>query len=141
MTLETVIKLSQEPAVPGAREGIREYQRRITDWPLELDEDGYAGAGGGSRRVVKLEEGGSQVKTEALHRWLNSLPGSGVEGVDFLIGGKTGFPSGMTVDVAWNWSLGSLTYNQAIAALVVAEQLYRCWALRNNHPYHETPDG
>lgn len=133
--METVLHMESGPAVPGVAEGIREYEKRITDWTFRI-ESGYERLGGDARRTVRLDESGKMVTTRGLYEWLDSLPTAGVRGVDFLIGGKEGLPSDLSVSPDWTWSLGSLTLNQSIAALVVAEQLYRCWALRNNHPYH-----
>lgn len=57
--------------------------------------------------------------------------------IRFLIGGKDGLEAPLLEKTNWNWSLGPLVMNQSIAALVVAEQCYRSFALRTGHPYHE----
>jgi 23S rRNA (pseudouridine1915-N3)-methyltransferase len=132
--METVIHIPGRLKVPGIDQAVAEYQKRITDWPLRI-EKGYPKPEKGKKSLVSLDKSGQMITTEGLHDWLIKKPG-GVSEIHFLIGGKKGLPKNLIEASDWSWSLGPLILNQSLAAAVVAEQLYRCWALRTGHPYH-----
>lgn len=137
--METVIHTPGSLSVPGLSEAFDEYATRITDWPLH-HVSGRPTSPGPTEIWVGLTLDGTMIRTEALHRWLQEQANQSVRRVRFLIGGKTGLDPETVQQTRWQWCLGPLVMNQSIAALVVAEQLYRCHALRTGHPYHEPED-
>ncbi len=53
-----------------------------------------------------------------------------------LCGGENGYSKIFKDQAHWIWSLSPLTFPHEIAALIAAEQIYRSFAILNNHPYH-----
>jgi len=123
-------------AVPGVKQGVNEYIRRISDWSLEHTR-GLPDQKREGERWIGLDPSGKMTTTEGIHRWMNKQANRSCSVIRFLIGGKEGLNSKMMDRADWNWSLGPLVINQSLAALVVAEQCYRAFALRTGHPYHE----
>ena len=132
--MKTYIHLPQKIKTAGISQAIYQYQKRIIDVKLEIVTDSPP-VELSPRQLVAVDPGGQQITTEALHNWLIKKLRTDSR-VDFLIGGKAGLSSKQIETAGWSWSLGSLVLNQGVAALVVVEQLYRCYALRTNHPYH-----
>lgn len=52
----------------------------------------------------------------------------------FLVGGPDGWPGEASVDR--RWAFGRITLPHALAAAVLAEQLYRIGTILDGHPYH-----
>ena len=134
--MKTIIHTRGQPRVPGARETVREYGKRISDWPLSHTTR-LPQSKPPSDYWVALSPEGSMIRTEELHRWLGGLVSRSVKRVRFLIGGKEGLSGAVLDRCDWSWSLSPLVFNQSIALVVVTEQLYRCYTLRQGHPYHE----
>ena len=132
--MKTFIHLPKKISAPGVELAVREYLKRITDIPLALAA-GLPRENPREELSVCLDLSGQQVTTEALHRWLLQKTRT-TSTIRFLIGGKNGLEKARLRTADWRWSLGPLVLNQSIAALVVSEQLYRCYCLRTNHPYH-----
>ena len=57
--------------------------------------------------------------------------------VNFYIGGAYGFEDGFLNQCDQVISLGELTMSHKIAKLVLLEQVFRGFAINNNHPYHK----
>jgi len=133
--MEFVIHTPDSLKVPGTKDGVEEYVRRISDWSLKhtrslpsnkVDDESWVG----------LDPDGKMTTTEGLHKWISSTADRSVTRIRFLIGGKQGLDRGQLDRCNWTWSLGPLEMNQSIAALVVAEQCYRSYCLKTGHPYH-----
>lgn len=123
-------------AVPGVKQAINEYIRRISDWQL-VHEQGLPNRKLEGERWISLNRSGTMTTTEGIHGWMTKQANRSYSVIRFLIGGKEGLDSSILDESDWNWSLGPLVMNQSLAALVVAEQCYRVFALRTGHPYHE----
>jgi len=57
--------------------------------------------------------------------------------VNFYIGGAYGFEEGFLKQCDQVISLGELTMSHKIAKMVLLEQVFRGFAINNNHPYHK----
>jgi 23S rRNA (pseudouridine1915-N3)-methyltransferase len=57
--------------------------------------------------------------------------------VNFYIGGAYGFEDGFLKQCDQVISLGQLTMSHKIAKMVLLEQVFRGFAINNNHPYHK----
>ena len=57
--------------------------------------------------------------------------------VNFYIGGAYGFEDDFLKQCDQVISLGELTMSHKIAKLVLLEQVFRGFAINNNHPYHK----
>lgn len=132
--METVIHTPGRLKVPGIKKAFEEYKKRIQDYSLKHVR-GLPGESSSGEYLVALDRRGQQVTTEAFSGWLEKKTRT-VSTVRFLIGPKQGLEEKHLEKCGWRWSLGGLDLNQSIAALVVAEQLYRCFTIRSGHPYH-----
>ena len=88
-----------------------------------------------SNRIVTLDERGKQWSTLELAAQLRSWMQDGHD-ISFVVGGPDGIDQDSLGRVDHCWSLGRLTLPHALVRVVLAEQLYRAWAVTQNHPYH-----
>jgi 23S rRNA (pseudouridine1915-N3)-methyltransferase len=103
---------------------------------IKEDEGGrLLGAVPKGARVVALDRGGRRHDTEALAARLREQMGRG-EDLALLIGGPEGLSDACRAQAAECWSLSALTLAHPVVRVVLAEQLYRVWAIISNHPYH-----
>ncbi|MGO1767580.1 23S rRNA (pseudouridine(1915)-N(3))-methyltransferase RlmH [Advenella sp. S44] len=85
--------------------------------------------------VIALDEHGRDLTTMALSGKLEGWRSNGQD-VTFLIGGPDGLDAGLKKDCTSLIRLSSLTLPHPMVRIVLAEQLYRAWAILTNHPYH-----
>ena len=90
---------------------------------------------GGDDHVVALDERGRNWSSPQLAKKLGTWMGSG-RNVALLIGGADGLHGDVLARADQSWSLSAAVYPHALVRVMVAEQLYRAWALRSGHPYH-----
>lgn len=86
------------------------------------------------RRVILDERGSRLTSVELAQRaeaWLNDG-----RDVAFVIGGADGIDPALKKTADETLRLSDLTLPHALARVLLLEQLYRVWSLRNNHPYH-----
>jgi 23S rRNA (pseudouridine1915-N3)-methyltransferase len=84
---------------------------------------------------VLLDAGGREYDSEGFARWLGGLRDRGVREVVFLCGDAEGFPGSWRERARERLSLGRLTLSHELARVVLAEQIYRAFALLAGHPY------
>ena len=85
--------------------------------------------------VVALDERGRNWSSPQLAKKLGTWMDSG-RNVALLIGGADGLHPDVLARADQKWSLSAAVYPHALVRVMVAEQLYRAWALRSGHPYH-----
>jgi len=85
--------------------------------------------------LVALDEKGKQWTTLELSAEMRVWMQDGRD-IAFLIGGPDGISEDCLGKAQHRWSLGRLTLPHALVRVVLAEQLYRAWAVTQNHPYH-----
>jgi len=120
-----------------------DYVRRIGRYAeieiTELREDASA-----ARRKLKIEPGatvvlldaaGKQFTSQQFAQWLGGLRDGGVRELDFLCGGAEGFPAEIRRRASQSLSLSTLTMPYEFARVVLAEQIYRAFAILAGHPY------
>jgi 23S rRNA (pseudouridine1915-N3)-methyltransferase len=56
--------------------------------------------------------------------------------VALIIGGADGIDPKLKQQADEAIRLSDMTLPHALARVLLLEQLYRAWSLRNNHPYH-----
>lgn len=135
-------------------EGFEEYRRRLPPHlSLRLIElDGGRGNSGieirrdeAARLTSKIPDGALTVALDGrgkpwstadlstrLERWqMDGRP------VALLVGGSTGLDDAVLSSADQRWSLGPLTLPHMLVRVLLAEQLYRAWALSSGHPYHK----
>ena len=84
---------------------------------------------------VLLDAGGKQLTSEQFACWLGELRDRGTRELVFLCGDAQGFPDELRQKAHTKLSLSSLTLAHELARVVLAEQLYRAFAILAGHPY------
>lgn len=90
--------------------------------------------GRGGIRVV-LDEQGSRTTTAGLAARLEAWRAQGRD-VALLIGGPDGLDERLKHSADETLRLSDLTLPHALARVLLAEALYRAWAVNAGHPYH-----
>ncbi len=85
--------------------------------------------------VVLLDAAGKLCCSEEFAAWLGKLRDSGERRLIFLCGGAEGFPASLRERAGMKLSLGPLTLSHELARVVLAEQLYRAFAILSGSPY------
>ena len=85
--------------------------------------------------VLLLDAGGRQHTSAEFARWLGRERDRGVREIAFLCGGAEGFPEALRKQATTKLSLSTLTMPHELARVVLAEQIYRAFAILARHPY------
>lgn len=85
--------------------------------------------------MVALDVTGRQLSTEslavALGRWMEQG-----KDIALVIGGPDGLSDEILSKADQKLSLSEMTFPHPLVRVILVEQLYRAWAILNNHPYH-----
>ena len=82
-----------------------------------------------------LDAGGKVHDSNAFSRWLGELRDRGTREVIFVCGDADGFPDILRERVKQKISLSSMTYSHELARVMLAEQIYRAFAILSGSPY------
>lgn len=85
--------------------------------------------------TIALDERGHAPATMEVSQQLEQWRSSGRD-VVFFIGGPDGLDPTLKQNSQLRWRLSSMTLPHPLVRVVLAEQLYRAWAIMTNHPYH-----
>jgi 23S rRNA (pseudouridine1915-N3)-methyltransferase len=85
--------------------------------------------------VVLLDDGGKQQTSTQFAKWLGEARDRGACELVFLCGAAEGFPESLRRRATQKLSLSSLTFSHELARAMLAEQLYRAFAILAGHPY------
>ncbi len=85
--------------------------------------------------VVLLDAAGKQFTSQQFARWIGQLRDSGTREIAFLCGDAEGFPPALRASARHKISLSTLTMPHEFARVVLAEQIYRAFAILAGHPY------
>jgi 23S rRNA (pseudouridine1915-N3)-methyltransferase len=85
--------------------------------------------------VMLLDAGGKQFTSEQFARWLAERRDSGTRELVFLCGDAEGFPEALRRKATARLSLSTFTLPHELARVVLAEQLYRAFAILSGSPY------
>jgi 23S rRNA (pseudouridine1915-N3)-methyltransferase len=88
-----------------------------------------------SATVVLLDAAGKQFTSRQFAWWLGDLRDRGVRELVFLCGDADGFPEDVRNRTKQKVSLSTLTMPHEFARVVLAEQIYRAFAVLSGHPY------
>jgi 23S rRNA (pseudouridine1915-N3)-methyltransferase len=126
-----------------ARALIEDYVERIGHY-AEIETHEMRDAGPGAMRKLKIEAGatvvlldaaGKQFTSQQFARWLRDLRDRGTRELIFLCGDAEGFPEELRARAKQKISLSTLTMPHEFARVVLAEQIYRAFAILAGHPY------
>jgi 23S rRNA (pseudouridine1915-N3)-methyltransferase len=85
--------------------------------------------------VVLLDAAGKQFTSQQFAKWLGELRDRGVRELVFLCGDAEGFPNELRASARQKISLSTLTMPHEFARVLLAEQIYRAFAILSGHPY------
>jgi len=88
-----------------------------------------------SATIVLLDAAGKQFTSQQFARWLGDLRDRGTRELVFLCGDAEGFPTALRASAKQKISLSTLTMPHEFARVVLAEQIYRAFAILAGHPY------
>ena len=124
------------------RDVIDDYVKRIGRYsPIEITEvrDGDAAIkkldADRAATSILLDAAGKSYSSEALAKWIGELRDRGTREVIFVCGDADGFPAELRERVPQKISLSPMTYSHELARAMLAEQLYRAFAILSGSPY------
>jgi 23S rRNA (pseudouridine1915-N3)-methyltransferase len=127
---------------PELRAILEDYVKRIgRSCPIEISEVRDANAAlkkldaDRAATVVLLDAVGKNHDSNALAKWLAELRDRGTRELIFLCGDADGFPDALRQRAHQKLSLSSMTYSHELARVMLAEQLYRAFAILSGSPY------
>jgi 23S rRNA (pseudouridine1915-N3)-methyltransferase len=127
---------------PEMRAILEEYAKRIArSCPIEITEvrDGAAALKkldeDRAATVVLLDAAGKNLNSNALAKWLSELRDRGTRELIFLCGDADGFPEALRQRAHQKLSLSAMTFSHELARVMLAEQLYRAFAILSGSPY------
>ena len=85
--------------------------------------------------VILLDDAGKPQTSAQFARWLGETRDRGTREIIFLCGAAEGFPETLRRRATQKLSLSSLTFSHELARAMLAEQLYRAFAILAGHPY------
>jgi 23S rRNA (pseudouridine1915-N3)-methyltransferase len=88
-----------------------------------------------SATTVLLDANGKQFTSPQFAKWLGDLRDRGTRELVFLCGDAEGFPADLRTAAKQKISLSTLTMPHEFARVVLAEQIYRAFAILAGHPY------
>ena len=157
ITLVTVGKIKEK----YFREAIAEYQKRLSRYcKLELievaDEKTPDKAPETVENLIKHKEAerilknvkedaycialainGKKYDSVSLSKHLDGLALSGKNSIVFVIGGSLGLHEEVLKRADETLSFSDMTFPHQLMRVILLEQLYRCFRIRNHEPYHK----
>jgi 23S rRNA (pseudouridine1915-N3)-methyltransferase len=127
---------------PEMREILDGYVRRISrSCPIEINEVRDADAAlkkldaDRAATAILLDAGGRTIDSNSLAKWLGDLRDRGTREIVFVCGDAGGFPESVRQRIPQKLSLSPMTLSHELARVVLAEQLYRAFAILSGSPY------
>lgn len=86
--------------------------------------------------LIMLDSRGKQMSSEALAAWLGRQQDGGTQRLIFAVGPANGWSDQARKHAQLLLSLGAMTLPHELAAVVLAEQVYRAFTILKGLPYH-----
>jgi 23S rRNA (pseudouridine1915-N3)-methyltransferase len=121
---------------PEMRAILDDYVKRIgRSCPIEITEVRDGKAALKKLDADRAATGGKHLDSNALAKWLGELRDRGTRELVFLCGDADGFPDDLPKRAQHKLSLGAMTFSHELARVMLAEQLYRAFAILSGSPY------
>jgi 23S rRNA (pseudouridine1915-N3)-methyltransferase len=127
---------------PEMRAVLDDYVKRINrSCPIEITEVRDSDAAmkkldaDRAATVILLDATGKNLDSHALAKWLGELRDCGTRELIFLCGDADGFPEVLRQRAHQKLSLSAMTFSHELARVMLAEQLYRAFAILSGSPY------
>jgi 23S rRNA (pseudouridine1915-N3)-methyltransferase len=85
--------------------------------------------------VILLDAAGKNLDSNAFAKWLGEHRDRGTRELIFVCGDADGFPETLRQRAHQKVSLSALTFSHQLARVMLAEQLYRAFAILSGSPY------
>jgi 23S rRNA (pseudouridine1915-N3)-methyltransferase len=85
--------------------------------------------------IVLLDDAGKSLDSKAFARWLGEHRDRSTRQMIFVCGGAEGFPEDIRRQAHQQLSLSAMTYSHELARVMLAEQLYRAFAILAGSAY------
>jgi 23S rRNA (pseudouridine1915-N3)-methyltransferase len=85
--------------------------------------------------VILLDAAGKNHDSNTLAKWLGEQRDRGTREIIFLCGDADGFPDALRERAHQKLSLSAMTFSHELARVMLAEQLYRAFAILSGSPY------
>ncbi|MGB8324644.1 MAG: 23S rRNA (pseudouridine(1915)-N(3))-methyltransferase RlmH [Candidatus Acidiferrum sp.] len=85
--------------------------------------------------AVLLDAAGKAYDSEAFAKWLGEQRDRGTREILFVCGDADGFPAKLRERVKQKLALSAMTYSHELARVMLAEQIYRAFAILSGSPY------
>jgi 23S rRNA (pseudouridine1915-N3)-methyltransferase len=85
--------------------------------------------------MLLLDAGGKAHDSPAFAHWLGEQRDRGTREIIFVCGDADGFPDALRQRVKQKISLSPMTYSHELARVMLAEQIYRAFAVLSGSPY------
>ncbi len=87
--------------------------------------------------LVVLDIGGKRFTSEGLAGYISALANSSVSHITFVIGGSLGLWEELKARAALRLSFSDFTFPHQLMRVILLEQIYRCFRIIHNEPYHK----
>ena len=87
-------------------------------------------------KLVVLDERGEIITTNNFEKIFTKYIDCGF-GIDFVIGGSDGLSQNLLDKADYVLSLSKMVFPHLMVRVILIEQLYRVFTLKNGHPYHK----
>src|SRR5208283_1700407 len=121
---------------------LEDYLKRIGRVnPIEVTEvrDGLAAVNNldadKAALAVLLDAGGKVMNSEVFANWIGEQRDRGTRRIVFVCGDADGFPEVVRERVKAKVSLSGMTFSHELARVMLAEQIYRAFAILSGSPY------
>jgi 23S rRNA (pseudouridine1915-N3)-methyltransferase len=86
--------------------------------------------------IVCLDKNGNELSSEGFSKTIESI-GLKNNLIIFIIGGSHGLSQSILSKANAKLSFGKLTFPHKLFRVILLEQIYRAFTIKNNHPYHK----
>ena len=87
--------------------------------------------------LIAMDLKGEQLTSPEMASRLQGIMNSGCSRIDFVIGGSLGLSSEVLQRADLRLCFGKPTFSHQIFRIMLLEQIYRCFKIINNEPYHK----
>jgi len=127
---------------PEMNAALADYVKRIgRSCPIEVNEVRDAEAAvkkldaDRAATMLLLDAAGKTHDSAAFAKWLGEQRDRGTREIIFVCGDADGFPEILRERVKQKISLSAMTYSHELARVMLAEQIYRAFAVLSGSPY------
>ena len=86
--------------------------------------------------TIVLDPNGKPMSSEGLAKSINNLQVQGYSSIEFVIGGALGLHENVKKAADRLLTFSHLTFTHQMIRLILLEQIYRAFKIKNNEPYH-----